>query len=282
MKYIGAHISIAGGVQNAPLRARALGAGGFGMFTKNQRQWQTKPYSERDIAEFKANMKAGGYAKKTVVPHVGYLLNLGHPEEEKRQKSIEALLDEMRRVKDLDLLYLNLHPGATLGKISPAKCVSRVAESINQALASVEEVILLLETTAGQGTSIGRDFGELAEIIERVKPQSRIGVCLDTCHVFAAGYDIRTRQGYQSTISEFDQKIGLSYLKAWHLNDAKSEFASRVDRHHSLGRGHIGLEPFGWIMRDQRLEGLSFVLETIDYSIWKQEIALLYQFYQNR
>ncbi|NPB04025.1 MAG: deoxyribonuclease IV [Thermotogae bacterium] len=276
MKFVGAHVSTAGGVFNAPLNAKEIGAKAFALFTKNQRQWWARPLTEKVIGRFKENLKKAGISPEMVLPHDSYLINLGSPDGEKRRKSLEAFIDEIERCCQLGLKYLNFHPGSSVGKVSEEECLKIVAESVNEAISRTKEVILVIENTAGQGNTVGYRFEHLARIIELVENKERIGVCLDTCHMFAAGYDIRTKEAYEKTMKEFDEIVGFKYLKGMHLNDAKSELGSRVDRHHSIGKGKIGLEAFRLIMNDERLNGIPLILETIDPSIWKEEIELLY------
>jgi len=275
-KFVGAHVSAAGGVFKAPLNATKIGARAFALFTRNQRQWRAKPLKEEEIRKFRENLKRAGISPEHVLPHDSYLINLGSPEPEKRKKSLEAFIDEIERCYQLGLKYLNFHPGSSLGKVSDEECLKIVAESVNEALSRTEKVILVIENTAGQGNNVGYRFEHLATIIELVEDKSRIGVCLDTCHLFAAGYDIRTKEAYEKTMKEFDEIVGFNYLRGMHLNDAKSELGSRIDRHHSIGKGNIGLEAFRFIMNDERLNGIPLILETIDPSIWKDEIELLY------
>ena len=272
MKYLGPHVSISGGVDNAPLNARALGATGFGMFTKNQRQWRAKPYTEGNIRQFKENLERSGFTADAVLPHDTYLINLGHPDPEKRQKSWEAFLDEVRRVESLGLKYLNFHPGSHLNAVTPSECITHIASSMNSILQASAGVTLLIENSAGQGTSMGRRFEELADIIDQVEDKTRVGVCLDTCHLFAGGYDLRTPEQMEAVWEEFDRVVGWHYLKGMHLNDAKSELGSRVDRHHSLGEGHLGWDPFTWIMKDPRFNHIPLVLETINPDLWPREV----------
>ena len=276
MKFVGAHVSTAGGVFNAPLNAEKIGAKAFALFTKNQRQWKAKPLTDEAIKKFKDNLKKVKISPKHVLPHDSYLINLGHPEEEKRRRSIEAFIDEVERCYLLGLKYLNFHPGSHLKKVSEKECLRIIADSINEIHGRTKEIILVLENTAGQGSNVGYRFEHLAEIIEMVEDKSRIGVCLDTCHMFAAGYDIRTEPTYLKTMEEFDSIIGFKYLRGMHLNDAKSSFGSRVDRHQSIGKGNIGLEAFRLIMNDERLDDIPLILETPDPSIWADEIKLLY------
>ena len=276
MKFIGAHVSISGGVFNAPINAEEIGAKAFALFTKNQRQWSARPLTEEAITKFTENLKKAGIFPEHILPHDSYLINLGHPEKEKRRKSIEAFVDEVNRCYQLGLKYLNFHPGSHLRKVSEKECLKIIADSINEILERTKEVILILENTAGQGSNVGYRFEHLAEIIDMVKDKSRMGVCLDTCHMFAAGYDIRTEKSYEKTMKEFDEVVGFKYLKGMHLNDAKSQLGSRVDRHHSIGKGNIGLDAFRFIMNDKRLNNIPLILETIDPSIWAEEIKLLY------
>jgi len=278
MKYIGAHVSAAGGVENAPLNAKAIGAKAFALFTKNQRQWVAKPLTEKSIEAFKVNLAAVGISPDHVLPHDSYLINLGHPVSDGLEKSRNAFLDEMQRCEQLGLTLLNFHPGATLNKISEDESLDKVADSINIALDQTSDVIAVIENTAGQGSTLGYRFEHLAHIIEKVEDKKRVGVCLDTCHTFAAGYDLRTTENCDDTFGEFDRIVGFQYLRAMHLNDSKPDLGSRVDRHHSLGQGKIGLELFRYIMNDERFNNIPMVLETIDSDIWAEEIELLYGF----
>ena len=278
MKRVGAHVSISGGVENAPKNAEEIGAKAFAMFTKNQRQWKTKEITENSVLEFKERIKEMGILPEHILPHDGYLINLGNSDEEKWKKSFDSFVVELKRVEKLGLKLLNIHPGSHLKTISEEKCIVRIAKSINLALKEVKNITVVLENTAGQGTNIGYRFEQLRDIIDLVEDKSRIGVCIDTCHMFAAGYDIRTREAYEKSFSEFEKIVGFKYLKAMHINDAKSNLGSRVDRHHSLGKGNIGIEAFKFIMNDPRMEEIPLILETIDDSIWKKEIELLYSF----
>ena len=278
MKRVGAHVSAAGGVQNAPLNAIEIGARAFALFTKNQRQWQAKPLTEEQIEQFHLNMQKGGFRPNDVLPHDSYLINLGHPESEKRQKSLDAFIHELNRCRQLGLIYLNFHPGSHLRLIDEAYCLDLVAESLNRALETTEGVTAVIENTAGQGSNLGYRFEHLAHLIERVEDKSRIGVCLDTCHAFTAGYDLRTREVYEETMRSFEEIVGFEYLKAMHLNDSKPELGRRVDRHDSIGKGKLGQEPFRFIMQDERMDEMPLILETIDSTLWPQEIKLLYGF----
>ena len=276
MKRIGAHVSIAGGVENTPLNAEKIGAKAFALFTKNQKQWQAKPLSDKNIKEFKENCKKFGYNPEHILPHDGYLINLGHPEMEKLERSRAAFLIEMQRCELLGLKYLNFHPGSHLRLISEEESLNIIAESINIALDKTNFVIPVIENTAGQGSNLGYKFEHLAYIISQIENKDRIGVCLDTCHLFASGYDIRTKKTYADTFEEFDKIVGFSYLKGLHLNDSKKDLGLRVDRHESIGKGFIGLETFRYIMNDDRFEEMPLILETPNSDIWADEIKLLY------
>ena len=278
-KYIGAHVSAAGGVENAPVRAREIGANAFALFTKNQRQWNAKPLTKSNIDTFKENCRKLGYGPEQILPHDSYLINLGSPDEEKLNKSRAAFIDEMERCRDLGLTLLNFHPGSHLAKISEQECLSTIAESINLAHQAVPEVIAVIENTAGQGTNLGCKFEHLAEIIKLVEDKDRVGVCLDTCHAFAAGYDLSSFEACEQTFLEFDKVVGMHYLRAMHLNDSKAKFSSRVDRHHSLGKGEIGWSCFEYIAKDPRFDSIPLILETIDSDIWPQEISQLREFH---
>ncbi|MDX7999595.1 deoxyribonuclease IV [Xenorhabdus sp. Reich] len=275
MKFVGAHVSASGGVDQAVIRAHELNATAFALFTKNQRQWHAPPLSTDVIDKFKANCERYGYGSHQILPHDSYLINLGHPETEALEKSRTAFLDEMLRCEQLGINLLNFHPGSHLNKIDVDQCLIRIAESINITLDKTQGVIAVIENTAGQGTNLGFKFEQLAAIIDGVEDKTRVGVCIDTCHAFAAGYDLRTEKDCDKTFKAFDEIVGFQYLKAMHLNDAKSEFSSRVDRHHSLGEGNIGKTPFSYIMKDDRFNGIPLVLETVNPDIWDQEIAWL-------
>ncbi|GEA60292.1 deoxyribonuclease IV [Vibrio comitans] len=277
-KFIGAHVSAAGGVENAPLRAKEIGANAFALFTKNQRQWVAKPLTQKSIDSFKKNCTALGFTSEQILPHDSYLINLGAPEEEKLEKSRAAFIDEMERCEQLGLTLLNFHPGSHLKKISETECLARIAESINLAHKAVPNVIAVIENTAGQGTNLGWRFEHLAEIIEQVEDKSRVGVCIDTCHTFVAGYDLRTFEACEATFAEFDRVVGMHYLRAMHINDSKIALGGKVDRHHSLGAGEIGWDCFKYICQDSRFDGIPLILETIEPEIWKDEIQSLRAF----
>ncbi len=278
MKYIGAHVSAAGGVENAPLNAAEIGANAFALFTKNQRQWNAKPLSSESIDAFRKNMDEKGFKPEHVLPHDSYLINLGSPEEDKWERASEAFLDEVKRAEQLGLTLLNFHPGSHLKQISEDECLRRIAKAMNRAIAESDSLILVIENTAGQGTNVGYSFEHLARLIELTDKKSRVGVCIDTCHAFAAGYDMRTPEAYRSTMKKFDDIIGFGYLRGMHLNDAKSDFASRVDRHNPLGEGNLGLDAFRHLMQDSRLDDIPLILETPEPDRWEQEIKTLFNF----
>ena len=271
-------MSAQGGVENTPLNAMAIGAHAFALFTKNQRQWKAKPLTDESISAFRENLERSGIKPEHVLPHDSYLINLGHPESEALEKSRTAFIDEMQRCEQLGLKLLNFHPGSHLKKISEQESLERVAESLNLALDETQDVIAVIETTAGQGTNLGYRFEHLADIIEQVEDKTRVGVCIDTCHIFTAGYDLRTKAGCKATFDEFDHVVGFDYLMGMHLNDSKPDLGSRVDRHESLGKGKIGWDAFEYIMQDARFDDIPLVLETVDPSIWADEIDQLYLF----
>jgi deoxyribonuclease IV len=278
MKYIGPHVSASGGVDNAVTNAVELGANAFGLFTKNQKQWKSKPLEQATITRFRDLCEQHGFAPFQILPHDSYLINLGHPEAEGLQKSREAFLDEMQRCEQLGLDRLNFHPGSHLKKISEEECLDIIAESINITLDKTRGVIAVIENTAGQGSNMGYRFEHLAHIIERVEDKSRVGVCIDTCHSFSAGYDLKSEEGYRATWEEFDRIVGFSYLKGMHINDSKKELGSRVDRHHSFGEGTLGIDLFKRIMNDPRFDNMPLIMETPNEKIWAEEIALLRSF----
>lgn len=275
MSYIGAHVSAAGGVENAPKNAHEIGATGFALFTKNQRQWKAKPLTEENISKFKENCRELGFPKEAILPHNSYLTNLGHPEPDKLEKSRNAFLDEMQRCEQLGITMLNFHPGSHLGKCTEEQCLQTISESVNQILDQTEGVTAVIENTAGQGTNMGYQFEHLAAIIEGINDTSRIGVCIDTAHAFVGGYDISTEEGFQETFERFDRLVGFEFLRGMHLNDSKREWNSRVDRHESLGDGEIGWTPFRLIMEDPRFDGIPKILETPDRDRWPEEIRQL-------
>ena len=273
MKYIGAHVSSSGGVENAPLNAFQIGANAFALFTKNQRQWVSPPLTEKSITLFKERCQAYNFQPEHILPHDSYLINLGHPEEEGLTKSRTAFLDEMQRCEQLGLKLLNFHPGSHLNKISPEACLNRIAESINFALNQTEGVTAVIENTAGQGSNMGFSFYHLRDIIDRVEDKSRVGICIDTCHTFTAGYNLV--EDYEQVWNELAEVVGLNYLKGIHLNDSKKPLASHVDRHDSLGKGLIDKKFFSQLMRDSRFDNIPIILETPDEELWAEEITWL-------
>lgn len=275
MKFVGAHVSAAGGVENAPENAAAIGATAFGLFTRNQRQWNPKPLEQKNIEAFKNNCEKHGYGAGQILPHDSYLINLGHPDAAGLEKSRDAFLDEMKRCELLGIDRLNFHPGSHLNRIPEEQCLEIIAESINIALDQTQGVTAVIENTAGQGSNLGYSFEQIRYIIDHVEDKQRVGVCIDTCHAYSAGYDLQTKQGFTKTFEDFGQVIGFPYLKGMHLNDSKKDKGSRVDRHNSLGKGTLGLDPFKWIMSDERFSNIPLILETPDNSLWKEEIELL-------
>ena len=275
MKYIGAHVSASGGVENAVLRSVEIGANAFALFTKNQRQWKAPPLKAETIEKFKRFCKVHHFSAEQILPHDSYLINLGNPEAENLAKSREAFIDEMQRCDQLGLKLLNFHPGSHLNKISEQDCLARIAESLNMAIEKVPNVVAVLENTAGQGSNLGWRFEHLAEIIEQVEDKSRVGVCLDTCHLFSAGYDISSLEGCESVFEAFEKIVGFNYLRGMHLNGSKTPLGSRVDRHDTLQAGTIGTDIFKFIMPDKRFDNIPLILETIQPEIWAEEIKFL-------
>jgi len=278
MKFVGAHVSAAGGVEQAPRNAHAIGANAFALFTRNQKQWNPKPLTEESIAAFKTACAELSYGPEQILAHDGYLINLGHPDDEGLEKSRAAFLDEMKRCELLGIRRLNFHPGSHLNKLSEEECIALIAESVNLTLEATRGVVAVIENTAGQGSNIGHRFEHLAAIVAQVADKGRVGVCLDTAHTYAAGYDIKEAEGYERMWREFDRVVGLKYLHGMHLNDSKKALASRVDRHDHLGDGTLGLDLFRRLMRDPRLDGIPLILETPDETRWAAEIALLKSF----
>jgi len=276
MKYVGAHVSASGGVFNAPINASAIGAKAFALFVKNQRQWAAKDFDTKTLDKWFLEMEKCGIQSKHILPHDSYLINLGHPEIEARAKSLNGFIHEIQRCEILKLDRLNFHPGSHLRKISEEECLDNIAVSMNRAIDATNDIKLVIENTAGQGSNLGYKFEHLAYIIDKIEDKSRVGVCIDTCHMFTAGYDIRTREAYDKTWNEFDKVVGREYLMGMHINDSKPDLGSRVDRHDSLGVGKIGWDAFKFIMNDDRMDDIPLVLETINEEIWAQEIQALY------
>jgi deoxyribonuclease-4 len=276
MKYVGAHVSASGGVENAPLNANSIGAKAFALFTKNQRQWFANPLSKASIKAFRENCEKYDYKPFQILPHDSYLINLGHPEKEPLEKSRASFLDEMQRCEQLGLDRLNFHPGSHLKTISEDECLQRIAESINIVLDKTKGVTAVIENTAGQGTNMGHKFEQIRFMIDNVNDKSRVGVCIDTCHAYTSGYNIKSPEGYAETFNIFDKIIGFKYLRGMHINDSKKELATRVDRHDNIGKGSLGEDFFRMLMNDGRLDNIPLILETPDESLWEAEIKNLY------
>ncbi|KAJ3365604.1 hypothetical protein GGF32_008737 [Allomyces javanicus] len=278
-KLVGAHVSAAGGPENAVKNGLKIGCNAMSFFLKSSRSWKSKPLSDDSIAAFKQECTTHVYdAAATMIPHGSYLVNLGNPDAEKRQKSYEFFLDEMQRCDALGIKFYNFHPGSTVGECTEDECITHIATEVNKALAATTSVMAVVENTAGQGNNVGYKWEHLRDLIAQIKDKDRVGVCLDTCHLFAAGYDIRTREAYEETIREFDSLVGLKYLKAFHVNDSKGDLGCRKDRHAPLGDGKIGLQPFKYFMQDPRFDNLLFILETPEEDKWPAEIALLHSY----
>ena len=275
MKYIGAHVSASGGVENAVLRAVEIGANAFALFTKNQRQWKAPPLKAETIEKFKRFCQVHHFQPEHILPHDSYLINLGSPDKEGLEKSRAAFIDELERANQLGLKLLNFHPGSHLNLISESDCLARIAESINIAVEKVPNVIAVIENTAGQGSNLGYRFEHLAEIIDQVADKTRVGVCLDTCHLFSAGYDISSLASCDETFRQFDEIVGFRYLRGMHLNGSKTPLGSRKDRHDTLREGTIGTDFCKFIMKDDRFDNIPLILETINPEIWADEINFL-------
>ena len=276
MKYIGAHVSASGGVENAPINANSIGAKAFALFTKNQRQWFSNPLSKTSIKKFRDNCEKFDYKPFQILPHDSYLINLGHPEKEPLEKSRASFLDEMQRCEQLGLDRLNFHPGSHLRLISEEECLDRIAESINIVLDKTKGITAVIENTAGQGSNLGHAFGQIRFIIDKVEDNSRVGVCIDTCHAYTSGYNLKTKEGFTETFSQFEKIIGFKYLRGMHINDSKKDLATRVDRHENIGKGFLGEEVFRMLMNDDRFDNMPLILETPEESLWEEEIRRLY------
>nr|GAT46306.1 predicted protein [Mycena chlorophos] len=294
---VGAHVSAAGGVENAVTNAASIGANAFALFVKSQRKWTSPALTDTTITRFKAAMLEYGYDARHVLPHGSYLINLGNPDAEKRKKSYECFVDDLQRCAALGLVLYNFHPGSTVGEATTEESISLIAGCINDAHSATEGsgVVTVIENMAGAGNIIGGDFAHLGKIIEQVNDKTRVGVCLDTCHMFAAGYDLRTatrlvclhlhgaaRTEARRLVSDFDAQVGLSYLRGMHLNDSKTELNSKRDRHENIGLGHIGVAGFHHILNDPRFQDIPLILETPSGDekkpgeVWAVEIAGLY------
>ncbi len=278
MKYFGAHVSASGGIENAVRNAQLIGANAFALFTKNQRQWSAPALTPEQIETFRRAMSEAGFTAQQVLPHDSYLINLGHPDKEGLDKSRDAFFEEMERCELLGLDRLNFHPGSHLKRISEEGSLQLIVESINMALERTKGVTAVIENTAGQGSNLGYRFEHLAYIIERVEDKSRVGICIDTCHAFAAGYDLRNREACERTFEELDRVVGMGYLRGMHLNDAMRPLGSRIDRHTPLGEGEIGWECFKYIASEARFDNIPLILETPNEAIWAEEVAKLRNF----
>lgn len=278
MKYIGAHVSASGGVDNAPVNAHNIGAKAFGLFTKNQKRWTAKPLDKKTIRAFKDNCEKYGFQAFQILPHDSYLINLGHPEKEGLEKSRAAFLDEMQRCEQLGLDRLNFHPGSHLNKTDEESCLKTIADSVNIALDKTRGVTAVIENTAGQGTNLGYTFEQIRFIIDHIEDKNRVGVCIDTAHAYSAGYEIKSAEGFENTFATFDKVIGFDFLRGMHINDSKKAHGSRVDRHDQIGDGTLGSEVFIRIMKDPRFDNIPIILETPDENRWAEEIAFLYAY----
>ncbi|KAF8886870.1 xylose isomerase-like protein [Gymnopilus junonius] len=281
---VGAHVSAAGGVENAVVNAASIGANAFALFVKSQRKWTSPPMKDESVREFKKRMKDFGYTSRMVLPHGSYLLNLANPDEDKREKSYECFLDDLKRCEALGLELYNFHPGSTVGATTTEASLGHIADCINRAHKETTVITTVLENMAGAGNIIGGNFAHLAGIIERVEDKSRVGICLDTCHSFAAGYDIHTKEGWNLTsfifsVTKFEEEVGLKYLRAMHLNDSKTPCNSRKDRHENIGLGHLGLQAFHHVLTNPRTQNIPLILETPTFdnnrAVWGTEIAVL-------
>lgn len=276
MKYVGAHVSASGGVENAPVNANNIGARAFALFTKNQRQWFSSPLTKSGIKAFRDNCEKFDYKPFQILPHDSYLINLGHPEAEPLEKSRASFLDEMQRCEQLGLDRLNFHPGSHLNLIGVEECLKKMAESLNIVLGKTKGVTAVIENTAGQGTNLGYSFEQLRFIIDNVEDKSRVGVCIDTCHAYTSGYDVKSTEGFKKTFEKFNEIIGFEYLRGMHLNDSKKDIGTRVDRHENIGTGFLGEDTFSIIMNDSRFDNIPLILETPEESLWEAEIRKLY------
>ncbi|KAJ3079238.1 hypothetical protein HDU99_000097, partial [Rhizoclosmatium hyalinum] len=280
-KWIGVHASAAGGAANAVHYALKVGAESFALFLGSQRQWERPPLTEEAVATFKKTAEEASFNKAHILPHGSYLINLGNPDAERRKKSLEAFVEDVSRCNRLGIELYNFHPGSTVGECTPEESIKLIAQAMNETIARVPNVILVVENMAGQGNVIGGKFQQLRDIIDLIDDKSRVGICLDTCHAFAAGYDIRTAEKFDAVMKEFDQVVGLQYLKAMHINDSMTDFKSGKDRHDHIGKGKIGIEAFRFIMNDDRFNGMPLILETPEdpkneIALYRKEVAMLY------
>ncbi|CDJ56158.1 endonuclease V, putative [Eimeria maxima] len=282
-KFVGAHISAAGGVHNALISCFNVKGQAFALFLKCQRKWVSPPLALTAITGFKERCDQLELDKAMqVLPHGSYLINVANPDKTKQENAYKAFLDDLQRCETLGIKLYNIHPGSTVGDCSKEEGIRNIAAAVNRAHKDTKFVVVVLENMAGQKNVIGSKFEDLRDIIDLVEDKDRVGVCLDTCHLFAAGYDIRTAEKFEKVMEDFDSIVGYKFLKGMHLNDSKSELSSGLDRHELLGKGHLGLEPFRYIMRHPwRFKDMPLVLETPDPtegSIWKKEIKQMYSF----
>ncbi|GAB67735.1 apurinic/apyrimidinic endonuclease Apn1, partial [Plasmodium cynomolgi strain B] len=270
-----------GGVQNSPTNCFNVAGQAFALFLKNQRKWDSPSLSPENIKQFEQNCKAYNLDVKFILPHGSYLINLANPDKEKREKSYLSFLDDVKRCEQLNIQLYNFHPGSTTGMCSLEEGIRNVAECINRVHKETANVVIVLENSAGQKNSVGSKFEDLKKIISQVEDKSRIGVCLDTCHTFAAGYDIRSYNDFDQVMKQFDEVVDATYLKAVHLNDSKSDLGSGLDRHENIGKGKLTLETFKYVMTSRYFKNIPIVLETPDVtndeSVYKYEIRYLYE-----
>ncbi|GMT14485.1 hypothetical protein PFISCL1PPCAC_5782, partial [Pristionchus fissidentatus] len=275
-KRLGMHASAAGSVVNSIFDALSIGCTAFALFVRNQRQWNAKPMEESVVQKWKDTIENTSFPIEMILPHGSYLINPGSPDAEKLQKSRDAMLDECTRVERLGITMYNFHPGSSTGVVSREDCIRTVAETIDYVLERTEKISLVVETMAGQGHTVGGTFEEVRSILDHVKGNSkRVGVCIDTCHIFAAGYDIRTKGTYDKTMEDFGRIVGFDRLMGVHLNDSKSELGCKLDRHERIGKGEIGVDTFRFIMNDPRFDNIPLILETPEGD-YHNEMMLLY------
>lgn len=261
----------------APVNAAAIGAKAFALFTRSPSRWRSPEITPEQAELFKENCRLNGFTPDQILPHDSFLINLGSPDKAKLKLSRIAFLDEFRRCEQLGLKLLNFHPGSHVNEMDETECLNLIATGINQTLEQTQGVTAVIENTAGQGSNLGHQWEQIAHIIDRVEDKSRVGVCIDTCHAYSAGYDLRSEEGYERVWRDFDEIIGFKYLRGMHLNDDKRELASRIDRHAPIGQGTLGNDVFTRLMQDPRLDGIPMILETPDEALWPQEIAWLYE-----
>ncbi|KAF3704652.1 DNA-(apurinic or apyrimidinic site) lyase [Channa argus] len=288
-KYIGAHVGIQGGIWKAVGACTEIGGSSFALFLGSQRTWKRPALDLTAAGKFREQCSLQGFDPAHILPHGSYLMNCGSPKEDVFEKSQALLVDELNRCSILGLNLYNFHPGSSLGSITTDQCVDKIAGAINHAHQQVPSVVTVLENMSGQGSTVGGKFSELKSIIDKVRDQTRVGVCLDTCHAFAAGYDLAAVGGVKNMLSEFDQEVGLQYLRAIHLNDSKGKVGCNLDRHEDIGKGQIGISAFRDIVNESRLDNIPLILETpgrcqcvrpgFEYAA---QIELLYSLYEKQ